>query len=73
MKPLKIGIFAAILLCFSPCHFQAIKHDPIKAALDTITLSGTFVDEIDFTEDGQIETAAYTIKTVRNQTYVELA
>jgi hypothetical protein len=35
VKPLKIGIFAAILLCFSPCHFQAIKHDPIKAALDT--------------------------------------
>jgi branched-chain amino acid transport system substrate-binding protein len=45
----------------------------IKASLDTISIAGTFVDEIDFTENGQIETAAYTIKTVRNQTYAELS
>ena len=35
IETLRAGIFAALLLCFSACHFQAVKHDPVKAVLDT--------------------------------------
>jgi branched-chain amino acid transport system substrate-binding protein len=43
----------------------------IKAQLDVIRIPGTFVDEIKFTPSGQIDHATYTMKTVRNQTFVE--
>jgi branched-chain amino acid transport system substrate-binding protein len=43
----------------------------IKAQLDRISIPGTFVDEIKFTPSGQIDHATYTVKTVRNQTFVK--
>src|SRR6185369_7869234 len=41
-----VRVVPFILLCFSACHFQAVKHDPGKAVLDTNQfLKALYIDE----------------------------